>query len=291
MKRKIRTALTALILAITGALSADEVASETIKLWPEGKAPTRAGVFENGNATLTIFRPQKPNGTAIVICPGGGYGQVVGAEGAPIAKWLNTQGIVGIVLKYRLPKGNPYRPLSDVQRALQLTRSRATDWNLKEDRIGVMGFSAGGHLAAMAATKFEPGEGKTTDPIKRQRSRPDFAILVYPVITMGSDTHGGSRNNLLGPNPSEELIRLYSNELHVTGKTPPTFLAHAADDGPVPPSNSEMFQKALLAKNIPAKYLPLASGGHGLNGYQGPMWDAWQTQSMRWLTDLNAGKE
>ena len=284
MTQTLRTALLSAFGAITAVLSAGEPAPETIKLWPEGKAPTGAGEFENANATLTVFRPKKPNGTAIVICPGGGYGQVVGGEGAPIAKWLNQQGIVGIVLKYRLPKGSPYRPLSDVQRALKLTRSRATAWKLKPDHIGVMGFSAGGHLAAMAATKFDPGEGKNTDPIQRQSSRPDFTILVYPVITMGPGTHEGSRTNLLGSSPSEDLIRLYSNERNVTAQTPPTFLAHAADDRPVPPKNSEMFYEALVAKKIPAKYLPLASGGHGLNGYKGPMWDAWQTQSMKWLT-------
>ena len=294
MKRLIQAALATIIIGLPGSLpakDAEKLAPETIKLWPEGKAPAGAGEFENAHATLTIFRPQKPNGTAIVICPGGGYGTVVGAEGAPIAKWLNTQRITGIVLKYRLPKGNPHRPLSDVRQALRITRMRAGDWSLKPDRIGVMGFSAGGHLAAMAATKFDPGEGKTTDPVLRQSSRPDFAILVYPVITMGPDTHRGSRNNLLGRDPGEELIRLYSNELHVTSNTPPTFLAHAADDRPVPPSNSEKFRDALLAKKVPVKYLPLASGGHGLNGYKGPMWDAWQAQSMQWLTGLNTVKK
>lgn len=291
MKRIIQAALTSIVLSLTGSLSADEtekLAPETIKLWPEGKAPLGDGEFEKANATLTIFRPQKPNGTAIVICPGGGYGQVVGGEGAPIAKWLNTQGIVGIVLNYRLPKGNPHRPLSDVRRALRMTRSRSEDWNLKSDRIGVMGFSAGGHLAAMAATKFDLDARKSSDPVRQESSRPDFAILVYPVITMGPGTHAGSRNNLLGPNPSDKLIRLYSNELLVTANTPPTFLAHAADDRPVPPINSEKFRDALFAKKVPAKYLPLASGGHGLNGYKGPMWDAWQTQSMQWLTALSA---
>ncbi|YCM45684.1 alpha/beta hydrolase [Verrucomicrobiaceae bacterium 227] len=286
MKRSIRAIFTSLTLAITTPLSAQEANPETIKLWPEGKAPLDAVTFENANATLTIFHPKKPNGTALVICPGGGYGRVVGGEGAPIAKWLNTHGITGIVLNYRLPQGNPYRPLSDVQQALRFTRAQASDWHLKPDRIGVIGFSAGGHLAAMAATKFTSGEATASDPVQQQSSRPDFAILVYPVITMGRDTHLGSRNNLLGPDPAEDLIHLYSNELQVTSKTPPTFLAHALDDRPVPPTNSEKFRDALLAKKVPAKYLPLASGGHGLNGYQGPMWDAWQTQSMQWLTSL-----
>lgn len=283
-----------IILGFAGPLAAENPENptpQTIALWPTGEAPLGEGQFEEAKATLTIFRPQKPNGTAIVICPGGGYASVVHGEGAPIARWLNEQGIVGLVLKYRLPNGNPHRPLSDVQRALRLTRLRAVEWHLESDRLGVMGFSAGGHLAAMAATKFDLGEATADDPIDRQSCRPDFAILVYPVITMGPDTHGGSRNNLLGPNPEEESIRRYSNELNVTTHTPPTFLAHAVDDKLVPSRHSEMFQNALLAKDVAVKYLPLARGGHGLNGYQGPMWDAWQTQSMQWLTGLLADKK
>ena len=291
-----KTCLTAILAAIffvgsIGSLSAEIPEPETIKVWPDGKASVAPGEFEDANATITVFRPEKPNGTAVVICPGGGYGGVVGAEGAPIAKWLNTQGIIGIVLIYRIPKGNPLRPLSDVQRALRIVRSRAEDWDLNPKRLGVIGFSAGGHLAAMAATQFDLGEGKTTDPIRRESSRPDFAILIYPVITMGEGTHGGSRQNLLGPHPSEAQIELYSNELQVKENTPPTFLAHAADDKIVPPVHSEKFRDALFAKKIPCKYLPLASGGHGLNGYKGPMWDAWQTQSMEWLAGLLAESE
>lgn len=261
-------------------------AVESFPLWPEGKAPLGSGKFEKSSATLTVFRPEKSNGTAVVICPGGGYARVVGGEGAPIARWLNQNGIVGLVLKYRLPKGDPLRPLSDVRRALQMARSKAKDWGYQSDRVGVMGFSAGGHLAAMAATKFVDGKEGTDNPIESQSSRPAFAILVYPVITMGLQTHGGSRNNLLGANPGDELIRLYSNELHISPKTPPTFLAHAADDRPVPPVNSQKFFEALQAEKIPSEYLKLASGGHGLNGYKGPMWDAWQKRSLDWLRSL-----
>lgn len=284
MKKSFPSVL-ATILALTLPLSAQQ-APEVIQIWPEGKAPLGDGNTEKANPTLTVFRPGKPNGTAVVICPGGGYGRVVGGEGAPIAKWLNKHGIIGLVLNYRLPKGNPHRPLLDVKRALRITRKHATDWKIQSDRIGVIGFSAGGHLAAMAATKFDLGEGKTTDAIQRQSSRPDFAILVYPVITMGEGTHGGSRKNLIGPKPVPSLIQLYSNELHVTPKTPPTFLTHALDDRVVVPANSENFHKALLAQKVPSQYLPLASGGHGLNGYKGPMWDAWQAQSMNWLAKL-----
>ena len=275
----------AVIFILTANLFAQQ-SHKTIKLWPEGKAPVGNDNFEPANTTMTIFHPESPNGTAFVITPGGGYGQVVKAEGAPIAKWLNTHGITGVVLNYRLPKGNPLRPLLDVKRALRMTRMRAADWNLKADRIGIIGFSAGGHLASMAVTKYDLGESKTTDPIQRQSCRPNFAILVYPVITMSEDTHKGSRRNLLGSEPSDNLIKLYSNELHITKRTPPTYLAHAIDDYVVPASNSEKFHKALSEKNVVSKYLPLPRGGHGLNGYKGPMWDAWQAQSMDWLDQL-----
>lgn len=284
MTQKLRPALATIIITLISSLSAQETEKqdpETIKLWPEGKAPLGKARFENADATITVFRPEKPNGTAIVICPGGGYGRVVGGEGAPIAKWLNKQGIMGVVLNYRLPKGNPHRPLFDVQQAIRITKSKSQDWKIKPSSIGVMGFSAGGHLAAMAATKFA----------ESHEDRPDFAILIYPVITMGPDTHGGSKKNLLGANPNDELIKLYSNELQVTAQTPPTFLAHALDDRVVTPGNSEMFRDALIAKKVPAKYLALASGGHGLNGYKGPMWDAWQKQSMEWLTTLKAASK
>ena len=275
----------AIIFILTANLFAQQ-SHETIKLWPEGKAPIGNDHFEQANATLTIFHPERPNGTAFVITPGGGYGQVVKAEGAPIAKWLNTHGITGVVLNYRLPKGNPLRPLLDVKRALRMTRMRAADWNLKADRIGIIGFSAGGHLASMAITKYDLGESKATDPIQRQSSRPDFAILVYPVITMSEGTHKGSRRNLLGAEPGDDLIKLYSNDLHITKRTPPTYLAHAIDDYVVPASNSEKFYQALAEKKVVSKYLPLPRGGHGLNGYKGPMWDAWQAQSMDWLDQL-----
>ncbi len=284
MKRLLQTTI-AIASTLTAALSAQQ-APETIKLWPAGKAPLGDGTFEDAKTTITIFRPEKPNGTAFVITPGGGYGRVVKGEGAPIAKWLNTHGITGVVLDYRLPKGNPHRPLSDVKHAIRMTRQRAADWNLKPDQIGIIGFSAGGHLASMAATKYDLGDDNSSDPIQRQSSRPDFAILVYPVITMGEGTHQGSRKNLLGSAPDQDLIKLYSNELHITAKTPPTYLTHAIDDHVVPASNSERFHQALVVRKVATKYLPLPRGGHGLNGYKGPMWDAWQAQSMEWLSAL-----
>ena len=225
-------------------------------------------------ASYTVHLAEKPNGAAVIICPGGGYGGlVVGGEGHGIAKWLNAQGITGIVLEYRLPAGHDKVPLLDAQKALTLTRAHAAEWKIDQKKVGIIGFSAGGHLAATAATHFTA------------ENRPDFAILVYPVITMSVGTHGGSKKNLLGATPSDELANLYSNEKQVTKDTPPTFLAHALDDKAVPIENSRLFHQACQAKGVASKLLELPNGGHGLNGYKGPSWDAWQKQSLEWLRE------
>ena len=282
----LRCALFAALPAFSLVGAQAQIESEVIPLWT-GEAPGAENPA-GPSPIITVYRPESPNGTAIVICPGGGYGGLVkGPEGTGIARWLNGHGITGVVLEYRLPNGNPIRPLSDVQQAIRLVRANAKDWNCDPKRIGVMGFSAGGHLASTAATHFDTGDATATDPLTKLSSRPDFAILVYPVITMGAHTHGGSKRNLLGKAPSPEQIKRFSNELQVTAQTPPTFLAHAADDKPVPPENSALFYQALQKHKVPAKFLKLPYGGHGLNGYKGPMWDAWQVQSLRWLTSLN----
>ena len=244
-------------------------------LW-EGVAPgLKAGEAPlPTKASYTVHLPAKPNGAAVVICPGGGYGGlVVGGEGHGIARWLNDHGIAGIVLEYRLPAGHNEVPLLDAQKALTLTRAHAAEWKIDPKKVGIIGFSAGGHLAATAATHFTP------------ENRPDFAILIYPVITMSIGTHGGSKKNLLGVTPSEELANFYSNEKQVTKDTPPTFLAHALDDKAVPIENSRLFHQACQAKGVPSKLLELPNGGHGLNGYKGPSWEAWQKQSLEWLRD------
>lgn len=265
-------------------------AAKKLLIWP-GDAPVGSGQFEKANATITIHRPAKPNGTAIVICPGGGYGGlVVGPEGHGIAQWLNAQGITGIVLEYRLPAGRPFVPLWDAQRAIRTVRANAKAWDINPKRVGIIGFSAGGHLASTAATHFDSGDRKSKDPVERMSCRPDFAILVYPVVTMGAQTHGGSRHNLLGANPSPELIDLFSNEKQVSAKTPPMFLAHAKDDTMVPPANSGDLYAALQKHHIRSEYLELPSGGHGLNGYSGPMWTAWQERSLAWLAELKLVK-
>lgn len=272
-------------LAAEPAPRADD--AQRISLW-NGRAPLGEDKdkFEEADAWITLHRPEKANGTAIVICPGGGYRmQVKDAEGHGIAAWLNQHGITGVVLEYRLPAGRPFVPLLDAQRALRTVRSRAAAWNLEASRIGIMGFSAGGHLASTAGTHFDEGNPQAEDEVERVSCRPDFTILVYPVVTMGEHTHQGSKKNLLGENPSPELVELFSNEKQVTDKTPPMFLAHAKDDEPVPPINSQQLFDALQAQHIPSEVLLLPSGGHGLNGYKGPMWDAWQERSLAWLAE------
>ena len=257
-------------------------------LWP-GPAPVGDGTFDSENANITVHlpAPDKANGAAVVICPGGGYQRLmVQPEGHQIARWLNSHGIAGIVLEYRMPQGRSLVPLLDAQRAVRYVRSRAAGWRIAPNRIGIMGFSAGGHLASTAGTHFDDGDPKSADPVARLSCRPDFTLLVYPVVTMGDKTHSGSKKNLLGPDPKPELVELFSNEKQITAKTPPAFLAHAIDDKAVPIENSRDFAEAMKAHHVPVKYLELPNGGHGLNHYQGPSWDAWQDQSIEWLKEL-----
>ncbi|HUT34211.1 MAG TPA: alpha/beta hydrolase [Planctomycetota bacterium] len=274
--------------ALVAAGEPSAAAPEKVSLWPE-KAPVGDGKFESAKVTLTVYRPpaDKATGTALVICPGGGYGGLVtGPEGHGIARWLGEHGIAGMVLEYRLPRGRAFVPLLDAQRAIRTVRARAKEWGVAPNRIGIIGFSAGGHLASTAGTHFDAGDPKADDPIARLSCRPDFVVLVYPVVTMGSKTHGGSRNNLLGRNPTPERVALFSNEKQVTDQTPPMFLAHAKDDGLVPPDNSRDLYEALRAHKVAAEYLELPRGGHGLNGYSGPMWAAWQAGCLEWLAKV-----
>lgn len=289
MSRVFRASL--LPLAVVFLVSALKVRAkgpepERIALW-NGHAPVGGVEFEKGEAWITVHRPAKGNGTAIVICPGGGYGVLVsGPEGHGIAEWLNRHGITGVVLEYRLPQGRPFVPLLDAQRALRTVRANAREWGIDPTRVGIMGFSAGGHLASTAATHFDDGDPNAADVVDQVGCRPDFAVLVYPVITMSGKGHRGSRNHLLGEEPSAKLVEQFSNEKQVTARTAPTFLAHARDDKVVLPENSKAFYEALQAQKIASEYLELASGGHGLNGYKGPMWDAWQQKSLAWLVRM-----
>jgi acetyl esterase/lipase len=280
----------ALLLLILSSTSAGEAAGERLPLWP-GQAPLGNGMSEAPptDCTITVHRAAKPNGAAFVICPGGGYGgRVSGGEGHGIAKWMNEHGITGVVLDYRLPKGRSEVPLLDAQRAIRTTRANAAAWGIDPKRIGIIGFSAGGHLAASATTLALPGNAKAEDPIERVSSRPDMAILIYPVISMQDGlTHGGSRNNLLGGSPSPDLIQRFSTERQVNADTPPVYLAHALDDKVVVIGNSRAFAEAMKAAKRPVELLELATGGHGFNGYKGPSWDAWQAGSLIWLAGLN----
>ena len=278
-----------IVAILLSCLATTAVAAEPIRmpLWPAA-APEGDGSREpDPAATLTVHLPDEPVGTAVVICPGGGYGGlVVEPEGHGIARWLCAHGIAGIVLEYRLPAGRPFVPLLDAQRALRTVRHHAQRWRIDPHRVGIAGFSAGGHLAATAATHAAVPIVAGADAIDAESCRPDFAILVYPVITMSPEGHAGSLRNLLGADPDPQLVQEFSCELAVTAETPPAFLAHAVDDRPVPIANSELFHAALEAQGIPARLLRLPDGGHGLNGYRGPSWDAWQAGAIEWLAEL-----
>jgi acetyl esterase/lipase len=279
--------LLVLTLHVGAADNENETKPIRVNLWNK-KAPIGDGTFEEKEVLITVHRPKTPNGAAIVICPGGGYGTLVtGAEGHGIASWLNKHGITGVVLEYRLPAGRSKVPLLDAQRAIRTVRANAKEWGLDPARVGIIGFSAGGHLASTAGTHFDAGDAAATDPIDRLSCRPDFTLLVYPVVSMGDKGHSGSRNNLLGKNNSDaKLIEFFSNEKQVAANTPPTFLAHPKDDRVVPVENSRMLHEALQANKVPNRYIELPSGGHGLNGYRGPMWDAWQEGAMTWLAEM-----
>ncbi len=260
----------AIVLGLAQARAADGTAAgkQVLVLWPEG-APGAQGTADKDKPTLTVHlaAPSIANGCAVVICPGGGYQHLaMSYEGHDVAEWFNTFGVAGFVLQYRLsPDYHHPSPLLDVQRAIRLVREKAADWHLDPHRIGVMGFSAGGHLASTAATHFDAGKPDASDPIDRQSCRPDFAVLAYAVITMSDKFgHGGSKKNLLGPNPEKGLAESLSNETQVTAQTPPTFLFHTAEDSAVPVENSVEFFLALRKAGVPAEMHIYEKGRHGL---------------------------
>ena len=246
---------------------------------------------------IQVFLPSKRNATrqAVVVCPGGGYSVLAyDWEGTDIAKWLNSHGIAAIVLKYRLPSAasqvEPHEaPLMDAQRAMRLVRHHAEEWNIDPEQIGVMGFSAGGHLASTLGTHYDAGDANSKDSVERFSSRPDFMILGYPVISLKEHVaHIGSRNNLLGKSPSEELVERFSNELQVTEDTPPTFIFHSQDDKGVPVQHSLLFYQALLEANVPVEMHLYPEGGHGYSlgiNAEGTF-TQWPDACMQWLRDL-----
>ena len=280
--RKVMFALS--FLCITNTLVAQKKVE--FNVWPDG-APNTNGLQPNEDEkkndfpskivtpTLTVHVANKPNGKAILCCPGGGYSLVaMNLEGNDMAAWLNSQGYTLAVLKYRMPNGNDEVPLSDALQAMRIMRQHSEEWKIS--KIGIMGASAGGHLASTAATHY------TED------SRPDFQVLFYPVISMQADiTHRGSRENLIGKNPSEELVNKYSNELHVNAQTPPAFILHSSDDGGVPVENSIRYYQALVKNRVPVALHCYPIGGHGW-GYRDsfPYKHEWKGELEKWLREL-----
>jgi acetyl esterase/lipase len=242
---------------------------------------------------LEIYLPEHPNGSAILICPGGAYSYLsYDKEGVDIARWLNSLGYTACILKYRLPaEGHAFRndvPLMDAQRAIRLIRSNAIEWGLSSANIGVIGFSAGGHLASSLGTLYNRKVHEHMDQTDQISARPDFLILVYPVISMtDSITHAGSKNNLLGDSPADSLVYIFSTNLQVTSETPSTFIVHASDDGTVEPENSLLFYRAILQANVPAEMHIFEKGGHGfgIRQAEGPVGN-WTKLCEEWLQNF-----
>jgi len=277
-----------LLMTIACAAFAQETA--TISLWPNG-APGALGTEEQDRPTLTAFPPRqsKPGGVGVIVCPGGAYLRLAdNHEGRQVANWLNSLGFAAFVLKYRL--GPRYRhpvELGDAQRAIRLVRSRAAEFGIAPDRIGMLGFSAGGHLAATAGTHFDEGNPGSADPIERSSSRPDFLVLGYPVMSfMAPYAHQGSLHALLGDNPDPKLVEELSNELHVTSRTPPTFLFHTNEDKSVPAENSVLFYLALRKAGVPAEMHIFEHGPHGVGLALGdPVLSMWPALLTNWFRE------
>jgi acetyl esterase/lipase len=253
---------------LTLILAADADKHPVLTLWPDG-APGAVGKEDADIPTLTVFLPpaDKATGAACIICPGGGYGGLASSyEGNEPAEFLTKLGVASFVLKYRLaPRYRHPAPIQDAQRAIRTVRAKAKDYGIDPTKIGIWGFSAGGHLASTAGTHFDDGNADAKDPIEKAGCRPDFLILSYPVITFtDAVTHRGSRDNLLGKNPDEKLIENLSNEKQVTAKTPPAFLFHTSEDPVVPAENSVLFYLALKKAKVPAELHIYEKGRHGV---------------------------
>lgn len=285
-----------LMLVFAGVCAAEPV---VVPLWPDG-APGAKADEDHDRPTITMYVPAEElrTGTAVIVCPGGAYQNLaMDHEGERVAEWLNRAGVTAFVLKYRHGK-HGYRhpiPMHDAQRAIRTVRHHAARWQLKPDRIGVLGFSAGGHLASTTGTHFDRGIKDAEDPIDRASCRPDFMVLCYPVISFTAPyTHRGSRANLIGKNFDPELAKLLSNELQVTEDTPPTFLMHAGGDRAVPPANSIAFYQALRKEGVAAELHLYAHGGHGFGlGKPGEPHAEWPKACERWMArqGLNVKEE
>lgn len=299
--------LFSLLFAATLAINAS-AQTQILKVWPDGiPGSIRSETyFEESTVTgdivslyekvtdpsLTVFLPpaEKATGTAVLICPGGGYGVLAfDHEGFAIARWLNSNGIAGIILKYRLPsdlimKDKSVGPLQDAQEAMRIIRRNASRWKINQHKIGVIGFSAGGHLASTLSTHFAEKVYEVKDTTS---ARPDFSLLIYPVVTFDSSfTHAGTRQNLIGDKPSEYTVRYFSNELRITRNTPPAFLVHSADDKVVPVKNSIVYFEALLRNNLRAEMHIFEKGGHGYGlAINEETESAWPDLCLRWLKE------
>jgi len=299
--KKMVTVCTCLIM-VTGTLFGQ---SKVISLW-NGKVP---GAIQNTNYKQAVdsadywikmrfvTQPaldmypapaEKATGTAVIICPGGGYwGLAIAHEGVAVAQWLNSLGITAFVLKYRLPNDDimvdkSIGPMQDGQQAIRLVRQHAKEWGIYPDKVGIMGFSAGGHLASTLSTRFHE---KVYEPSNAASARPDFSLLIYPVISMEKDvTHMGSRTNLLGENPSPDQVKHFSNELQVSSETPPAFLVHSMDDGAVPVRNSMLYASAMADHHVPCELHVYQSGGHGYGlGRSENTESSWPDACRKWL--------
>ena len=280
-----------LLALCMGLLSGLAMAQQEIPLWPAG-APQATGSTANDKPGLTPYPASQPNGAAVLVFPGGGYTYLESTkEGSAEAKWLQGQGISAFVVRYRF---SPYRhpvEMRDAQRAVRWVRAHAKEYGIDTSRVGVMGFSAGGHLASTVSTHYDGGNPSATDSVDRHGCRPAFSILGYPVITMDSAfTHLDSRKSLLGANPSQAMIDSLSNEKQVTAKTPPAFLFHATNDGLVPIRNSQAYYDSLVKRGVPAAFMKFDHGGHGFamaDGKWGAITDTalhkWCDSSLKWL--------
>ena len=255
-----------------------------IPLW-ESQAPGAKGNSPDDLPAIQPYFPEKPTGSAIVVCPGGGYGGLAPHEAGVVGEWLAKNGVTAFVLRYRLGSKGYHHPieLGDGARAIRYARAHASEFKIDPKRIGILGFSAGGHLASTISTHWDEGKADATDPIDRVSSRPDVQILIYPVITMGPTGHAGSRVNLLGKERANdaELIELLSNEKHVNAQTPPAFLVHGIDDKAVPVSNSDDYAAALKKAGVEVEYVRVDHGPHGFG-----LKDFWTGKCVEWLRKM-----
>jgi acetyl esterase/lipase len=284
-----RRVLLGLLVAVAASRAhAQEAKKQPTPLWPNG-APGALGKDDKDIPSIILYPApaEKANGAAVVVCPGGGYGALaMDHEGHQIARWFNGMGVTAAILKYRLgPKYRHPIELGDAQRALRTLRAKADDLKIDAKKIGILGFSAGGHLASTAATHFDAGKADDADPIERVSCRPDYLIAIYPVITLtGPFAHGGSRTNLLGKDPDPKLVEFLSNDKQVTKETPPTFLAHTSEDAGVPPENSVLFYLACHKNKVPAELHIYEKGQHGLGlGTPKVAFSDWPNRCEAWL--------